>query len=167
MGPGWSRTAGLGLQGFVRPAVLAGQAAVFGVVASDSRWWRLLDCLDGRALAAVAAARARAGELVWAQRAETRSPRDSARGGMDGPGPRLLGDEDLLAHPSLPRVQNANRHKLVLQEVTEEIDGSRCNARGASDIARGAVRCGWRGFSVGDTARRQRKSDGRGGSGKH
>ena len=41
-------------------------------MASDSTCWRLLDRLDDRALAAVAAARARARELVWAQRAETR-----------------------------------------------------------------------------------------------
>jgi Transposase DDE domain group 1 len=53
-------------------AVLADQAAVFGAVASDSTCWRLLDRLDGRLLAQVAAARARAREVVWAQHAETR-----------------------------------------------------------------------------------------------
>lgn len=53
-------------------AVLADQAAVFGQVASDSTCWRLLDQLDDRLLGAVAAARARAREVVWAQRAETR-----------------------------------------------------------------------------------------------
>ena len=51
--------------------VLADQAAVFGQVASDSTCWRLLDRLDDRVLARVAAARARARELVWAQHAET------------------------------------------------------------------------------------------------
>ena len=51
-------------------AVLADQAALFGVVASDSTCWRLLDQLDGVALNAVAWARAAAREVVWAQRAE-------------------------------------------------------------------------------------------------
>jgi hypothetical protein len=52
-------------------AVLADQAALFGPVASDSTCWRLLDRLDDAALASVAAARARAREVVWAQHAET------------------------------------------------------------------------------------------------
>jgi hypothetical protein len=52
-------------------AVLADQAALFGPVASDSTCWRLLEALDQAALAAVAAARARAREVAWAQRAET------------------------------------------------------------------------------------------------
>lgn len=51
-------------------AVLGEQAELFGAVASDSTCWRLLDRLDGRALAGVAAARARAREVVWAQHAE-------------------------------------------------------------------------------------------------
>jgi hypothetical protein len=51
-------------------AVLADQPALFGPVASDSTCWRLLAALDERALAAVAAARARAREVGWAQRAE-------------------------------------------------------------------------------------------------
>jgi hypothetical protein len=52
-------------------AALADQQALFGPVASDSTCWRLLDALDDAALAAVAAARARAREVAWAQRAET------------------------------------------------------------------------------------------------
>jgi hypothetical protein len=52
-------------------AVLADQPALFGAVASDSTVWRLLDRLGEPELAAVAAARAAARELVWAQRAET------------------------------------------------------------------------------------------------
>ncbi|SFO50864.1 Transposase DDE domain group 1 [Pseudonocardia ammonioxydans] len=52
-------------------AVLADQPAVFGAVASDSTCWRLLDRIDERLLASVAAARARAREVVWAQHAET------------------------------------------------------------------------------------------------
>src|SRR4051812_19370367 len=51
-------------------AVLADQAALFGVVASDSTCWRLLDQLDTAGLGAVASARAAAREVVWAQRAE-------------------------------------------------------------------------------------------------
>ncbi|MCA1835562.1 MAG: IS1380 family transposase, partial [Actinobacteria bacterium] len=52
--------------------VLGDQQALFGPVASDSTCWRLLDQLDDAGLAAVAAARARAREVVWAQQAETR-----------------------------------------------------------------------------------------------
>ncbi len=52
-------------------AMLADQPALFGVVASDSTCWRLLDALDGYALGRIAAARARARALAWAQRAET------------------------------------------------------------------------------------------------
>jgi hypothetical protein len=51
-------------------AVLADQPALFGVVASDSTVWRLLAQLGEPELAAVAAARAAAREVVWAQRAE-------------------------------------------------------------------------------------------------
>jgi hypothetical protein len=51
-------------------AVLADQAALFGLVASDSTCWRLLDRLDTVHLGAVARARAAAREVVWAQRAE-------------------------------------------------------------------------------------------------
>jgi hypothetical protein len=51
-------------------AVLADQAALFGAVASDSTCWRPLDRLDTAGLGAVASARARAREVVWAQRAE-------------------------------------------------------------------------------------------------
>jgi Transposase DDE domain group 1 len=51
-------------------AVLADQSALFGPVASDSTCWRLLEALDTPALVAIAAARARAREVAWAQRAE-------------------------------------------------------------------------------------------------
>jgi Transposase DDE domain group 1 len=51
-------------------AMLGEQRALFGSVASDSTCWRLLDRLDDGALAAVAAARARAREVAWAQHAE-------------------------------------------------------------------------------------------------
>jgi hypothetical protein len=51
-------------------AVLADQPGLFGPVASDSTVWRLLDQLGEPELTAVAAARAAAREVVWAQRAE-------------------------------------------------------------------------------------------------
>jgi hypothetical protein len=51
-------------------AVLADQPGLFGPVASDSTVWRLLDQLGEPELAAVAAARAAAREVVWAQRTE-------------------------------------------------------------------------------------------------
>jgi hypothetical protein len=51
-------------------AVLADQAVLFGLVASDSTCWRLLDQLDTVGLGAVSSARAAAREVVWAQRGE-------------------------------------------------------------------------------------------------
>jgi len=51
-------------------AVLADQAELFGLVASDSTCWRLLDRLGTVQLGAIARARAGAREVVWAQRAE-------------------------------------------------------------------------------------------------
>jgi hypothetical protein len=69
-------------------AVLADQAALFGVVASDSTCWRLLDGLGTGQLGAVARARAEAREVVWAQRAElSGQPFPAARAaGRDLPG---------------------------------------------------------------------------------
>ena len=51
-------------------AVLVDQPGLFGSVASDSTCWRLLEALNEPMLATVAAARARAREVAWAQRAE-------------------------------------------------------------------------------------------------
>jgi hypothetical protein len=51
-------------------AVLSDQAELFGLVASDSTCWRLLDQLDTATLSQVARARSAAREVVWAQRAE-------------------------------------------------------------------------------------------------
>src|SRR5215203_4731499 len=51
-------------------AVLADQPGLFGAVASDSTVWRLLARLGEPELAAVAAARAVARQVAWAQRAE-------------------------------------------------------------------------------------------------
>ncbi|GAA4551276.1 IS1380 family transposase [Pseudonocardia xishanensis] len=50
--------------------VLRDQGELFGAVASDSTCWRLLDRLDDTILGQVAAARARAREVVWDQHAE-------------------------------------------------------------------------------------------------
>jgi hypothetical protein len=49
--------------------LLADQEALFGAVVADSTCRRLLDQLNDAALESVAAARARAREVVWAQRA--------------------------------------------------------------------------------------------------
>jgi hypothetical protein len=51
-------------------ATLADQAAVFGPVASDSTCWRLVNSIRDTDLDAIAAARAAAREVAWAQRAE-------------------------------------------------------------------------------------------------
>ncbi|MDQ4021579.1 MAG: IS1380 family transposase [Actinomycetota bacterium] len=53
--------------------MLADQAKLFGVVASDSTCWRLLDRLDTATLGQVALARAGAREVMWAQRAQAQS----------------------------------------------------------------------------------------------
>jgi hypothetical protein len=51
-------------------AVLRDQAQLFGPVASDPTAWRLLSKLDSQLLQGLAAARAQARELAWAQRIE-------------------------------------------------------------------------------------------------
>jgi hypothetical protein len=51
-------------------AVLADQPGLFGPLASDTTCWRLLDALGAVQRNAVEAARARAREVAWAQRAE-------------------------------------------------------------------------------------------------
>jgi hypothetical protein len=53
-------------------AVLRDQPGLFGNVASDPTAWRLLSDVDGVMLGRLRAARARARELAWAQRFETR-----------------------------------------------------------------------------------------------
>jgi hypothetical protein len=75
-------------------AVLADQPGLFGPVASDSTVWRLLDQLGQPELAGIAAARATAREVAWAQRAEAcGAPVPAARAaGVDLPG--LIVDVD-------------------------------------------------------------------------
>jgi hypothetical protein len=51
-------------------ATLADQAAMFGPVASDSTCWRVLNSINATDLDGIAAARAAARQVAWAQRAE-------------------------------------------------------------------------------------------------
>jgi hypothetical protein len=51
-------------------ATLADQPDLFGSVASDSTCWRVLDSIEDSTLDAIAAARASAREVAWAQRVE-------------------------------------------------------------------------------------------------
>lgn len=67
-------------------AVLRGQAELFGPVASASTVWRLLNALDGPALARLRAARARAREVAWAQAGETGRWMESSVAGHAIPG---------------------------------------------------------------------------------
>ena len=88
-------------------ATLSDQAEVFGAVASDSTCWRVLDAITAADLDAVAAARAAAREVAWAQRAEITGqalPASLVAGAplLDGDGrPVLVIDEDatiVIAH---------------------------------------------------------------------
>jgi hypothetical protein len=69
-------------------AVLGDQEAVFGPVASDTTCWRLLDAIGEVELGRIAAARAGAREVVWAQRAQTRGAAypPARAAGIDLPG---------------------------------------------------------------------------------
>ncbi len=69
-------------------AVLADQPDLFGPVASDSTVWRLLAQLKDQQLTGIAAARAAARQVAWAQRAElTGAPVPAARAAdVDLPG---------------------------------------------------------------------------------
>jgi hypothetical protein len=53
-------------------AVLRDQTDLFGPVATDPTAWRLLSDMDSAVLGRLRDARARARELAWAQRIETR-----------------------------------------------------------------------------------------------
>jgi hypothetical protein len=78
-------------------SVLADQPGLFGPVASDSTCWRLLDALGGGQRNAVAAARARAREVAWAQRAEATGSAFARSRVAGGPGIEAL-VIDLDAH---------------------------------------------------------------------
>jgi hypothetical protein len=90
-------------------AVLADQPALFGSVASDSTCWRLLDALGDPELAAVAAARARAREVAWAQRAKTTGGRVRAAAGRRHRRCGGAGDRPGRAHRGVPLGEGAGR----------------------------------------------------------
>ena len=76
-------------------ATLADQRAVFGPVASDSTCWRVSNGIGTADLDCIAAARAAAREVAWAQRAEVTGqalPASLVAGEplLDGDGRRLL-----------------------------------------------------------------------------
>jgi Transposase DDE domain group 1 len=78
-------------------AVLRDQPTLFGPVASTATAWRVLDRIDPAALGRVRAARARAREQLWAQRAETAGPVGGHRGGgRTWPGLRIMFDATLV-----------------------------------------------------------------------
>jgi Transposase DDE domain group 1 len=78
-------------------AVLRDQPTLFGPVASTATAWRVLDRIDPAALNRVRAARARAREQLWAQRAETVGPVGGhCGGGRSWPGLRIMFDATLV-----------------------------------------------------------------------
>jgi Transposase DDE domain group 1 len=108
-------------------AVLADQPGLFGPVASDSTVWRLLDRLGAAEVAQVAAARAAARELVWAQRAETAGaavPPASAAG-VDLPGLVLDIDASIvLAHSEKEQAAATFKGTFGYHPVRREADDS-------------------------------------------
>jgi hypothetical protein len=108
-------------------AVLADQPALFGVVASDSTVWRLLDQLGEPELVAVAAARAAARELAWAQRAEvTGSPVPQAvAAGQALPG--LIIDVDasiVVCHSEKEQAAATFKHSFGYHPILAFLDNS-------------------------------------------
>jgi hypothetical protein len=78
-------------------AVLRDQPTLFGPVASTATAWRVLDRIGPAALGRVRAARAKAREQLWAQRAETAGPVGGHRGGgRTWPGLRIMFDATLV-----------------------------------------------------------------------
>ena len=108
-------------------AVLADRPGLFGSVASDSTVWRLLAQLGPGELAAVAAARAAARELLWAQRAEvTGRPVPAARAaGVDLPG--LVIDIDatiVVAHSEKESAAATFKHTFGYHPILAFLDNS-------------------------------------------
>jgi hypothetical protein len=86
---------GRGISGL---AVLRDRPELFGSVASTATAWRVLDSIDAALLSGLRAARARARERLWAQRAETVGPVPaSSAGGRNWPGLRLVVDATLVS----------------------------------------------------------------------
>ncbi|GAA5129251.1 hypothetical protein GCM10023320_49460 [Pseudonocardia adelaidensis] len=78
-------------------AVLRDQPTLFGPVTSTPTAWRVLDKIDASMLNRLRAARARAREQLWAQRAETTGPIDGhSAGGRTWPGLRIMLDATLV-----------------------------------------------------------------------
>jgi hypothetical protein len=108
-------------------AVLADQPALFGVVASDSTVWRLLAQLGEPELAAVAAARAAAREVAWAQRAEvTGSPAPQAvAAGQALPGLVLDVDASIVVcHSEKEQAAATFKHSFGYHPILAFLDNS-------------------------------------------
>jgi hypothetical protein len=114
-------------------ATLADQAAVFGPVASDSTCWRVLDGVTEDDLADIAAARAAAREVAWAQRAEATGqalPASLVAGMplLDRDGrPVLVIDEDatiVIAHSDKESAAATFKHSFGFHPVLAFCDNS-------------------------------------------
>jgi hypothetical protein len=114
-------------------ATLTDQAEVFGPVASDSTCWRVLDSITDHDLASIAAARAAAREVAWAQRAEATGaalPASLVAGAplLDRDGrPVLVIDEDatiVIAHSEKESAAATFKHTFGFHPVLAFCDNS-------------------------------------------
>ena len=114
-------------------ATLADQADLFGSVASDSTCWRVLDSINDVDLNAIAAARAAARSVVWAQRAEVTGCALPASlvAGMPlldrGGRPVLVIDEDatlVVAHSEKEQAAATFKHTFGFHPVLAFCDNS-------------------------------------------
>jgi hypothetical protein len=114
-------------------ATLADQAEVFGPVASDSTCWRVLDAVTEADLACIAAARAAAREVAWAQRSEATGaalPASLVAGTPlldDQRRPVLVIDEDatiVLAHSEKQSAAATFKHTFGFHPVLAFCDNS-------------------------------------------
>jgi Transposase DDE domain group 1 len=114
-------------------ATLADQGEVFGPVASDSTCWRVLDAISAEDLDGVAAARAAAREVAWAQRAEVTGaglPASLVAGAplLDRDGrPVLVIDEDatiVIAHSEKEAAAATFKHSFGFHPVLAFCDNS-------------------------------------------
>jgi Transposase DDE domain group 1 len=114
-------------------ATLADQGEVFGAVASDSTCWRVLDAASDADLDGVAAARAAAREVAWAQRAEVTGaalPASLVAGAplLDAEGrPVLVIDEDatiVIAHSEKESAAATFKHSFGFHPVLAFCDNS-------------------------------------------
>jgi hypothetical protein len=114
-------------------ATLADQRGVFGSVASDSTCWRVLDSISAADLDGIAAARAAAREVAWAQRAEVTGealPASRVAGTplLDHDGrPVLVIDEDatiVVAHSDKEQAAATFKHTFGYHPVLAFCDNS-------------------------------------------